>query len=100
MSAPFGFQIVWNGVAVEITYRRHHHRDPDIDHIELHVEEGRIIPVTETGYRSHFLQTSAVDHYGGPEGFVRAWLDHEAQNPAWREREEASRQFSLFGDVL
>lgn len=95
MSAPITSQIVWGGVQVEITYRKRRWKS-DFDHIELHVEEGRIIPVTETGYRSHFLPAGIVDEYGSPEGFVRAWLDHEAGSSDWNKREQTSRQMSLF----
>ncbi|MCB1468128.1 MAG: hypothetical protein KDK08_13520 [Rhizobiaceae bacterium] len=96
MSAPFAIQITWEGISIEITYHERYSRDPAFDHIELRVEENRIIPVTETGYRSHFLPSEVVHQYGGPEGYVRAWLDHEAQSPDWKKREEASRQMSLF----
>ena len=95
MSAPITCQINCRGVAIRIDYRENRWNS-DFDHIELHAEKGRIIPVTETGYRSHFLQTGIVDEYGGPEEFVCAWLDHEAQNPDWKKREEAARQMSLF----
>lgn len=95
MSAPITSQIVWDGVQVAITYRQRRWKS-DFDHIELHVEEGRIIPVTETGYRSHFLPAGIVEEYGGPEDFVRAWLDHEAASSDWKKREQAARQMSLF----
>ncbi|AVO37571.1 hypothetical protein [Pukyongiella litopenaei] len=95
MSAPITSQIVWDGVQVEITFHQRRWKS-DFDHIELHVEEGRIIPVTETGYRSHFLSAGIVEEYGGPEDFVRAWLDHETASSDWKKREEAARQMSLF----
>ena len=95
MSAPITSQIVWHGVSVEITYRKRRWKS-DFDHIELQVKDGRIIPVTETGYRSHFLPAGIVEEHGGPESYVLAWLDHEAENPDWKKRESASRQMSLF----
>jgi hypothetical protein len=95
MSAPITSQIVWEGIVVEITYHKSRWNS-DFDHIELRVEEGRITPVTETGYRSHFLPAGIVDEHGGHEGFVRTWLDHEADNPDWKKREDASRQLSMF----
>lgn len=95
MSAPITSQIDWHGTTIRIDYRKRRWNS-DFDHVELHVEEGRIIPVTETGYRSHFLPAGIVDEYGGPAEFVSAWLDHEAQNPDWKKREEAARQMSLF----
>lgn len=97
MSAPITSQIVWRDISIEMTFHKHRWKS-DFDHIELRVEEGRIIPVTETGYRSHFLPAGIVNEYGGHEGFVRAWLDHEAENSDWKKHEEAARQFSLFGD--
>lgn len=96
MSAPVIIKIVWDGIAVEVSYRENYHRDIGLAHIELRVEKGRIIPITETGYRSHFLHTCVVDEYGGPEAYVRAWLDNEAQSPEWNKRKDAARQMSFF----
>lgn len=42
------------------------------------------IPITETGYRSHFLPDGNVEEHGGPEAYVLAWLDHEADSAAWK----------------
>lgn len=95
MSAPITSRVVWRSIMVEITYRTRRWKS-DFDHIELRSEEGGIIPVTETGYRSHFLPAGIVQENGGPESYVLAWLDHEAENPDWKKREEASRQMSLF----
>lgn len=53
------------------------------DHIELRTE-GRIpLPVTETGYRSHFMAKSTVADHGGAVAFAVAWLDHEAARTGW-----------------
>lgn len=97
MSAPITSQIVWRDVSIEITFHKRRWKS-DFDHMELRVEQGRIIPVTKTGYRSHFLPAGIVDEHGGPDGFVKAWLNHEAENSGWKKSEEAARQFSLFGD--
>jgi len=86
---PFISQIVWEGLQIDITYRKRRWNS-EFDHIELRVEEGRIIPVTETGYRSHFLPAGIVDEYGGHEGFVSALLDHEAESADWKKREAAA----------
>lgn len=95
MSAPVEIHIVWDGTHLTITYRKQRFHK-DFDHIELHVDEGFILPVTKTGYRSHFLPAATVEEFGGPEGYVRAWLDHEAQSPDWKRRKDAARQMSLF----
>ena len=95
MSAPQAFAIVWDGTPVDITYRQRRWKS-DFDHIELRVPDGHILPVTETGYRSHFLLSGIAKEYGGVPAFVSAWLDHEAKSPEWKARKDASRQMSLF----
>ena len=81
--------ITWRGVEIEITY------NPDkfgmVDHIELRTENKVPLPVTETGYRSHFINRGAVAHHGGAVAFVTAWLDHEAERLEW-----SNDQLSLF----
>jgi hypothetical protein len=47
------------------------------------------LPITETGYRSHFIAASAV-------AYVDVWLSAESEPPAWREREQAARLLALF----
>ena len=64
--------------------------------LERRLDEGFILPVTETGYRSHFLPAATVEEFGGPESYVSAWLDHEAKSPDWKKRKDAARQMSLF----
>ena len=54
------------------------------------------LPVTETGYRSHFVDSGVVESFGGPAAFVQAWLDQEALTDEWRLLESASRQMALF----
>ncbi|KPQ05927.1 MAG: hypothetical protein HLUCCA12_13155 [Rhodobacteraceae bacterium HLUCCA12] len=81
--------IVWRAVQIEITYT------PDkfavVDHIELRTEDRAPLPVTETGYRSHFMGKGTVAHHGGAVAFVTTWLDHEAERTGWR-----GAQLSLF----
>jgi len=81
--------IAWRGVEIEITFT------PDafgmVDHIELRTANKEPLPVTETGYRSHFMSRGAVAHHGGAVAFVTAWLDHEAERIGWN-----NDQLSLF----
>lgn len=95
MSAPITSQIVWRDISVEITFHKRRWNS-DFDHLEVTAMNDAQIPVTETGYRSHFLPDGIVSDHGGPEAYVLAWLDHEADSEAWKKREEASRQMSLF----
>lgn len=81
--------IIWRGIALAITF------SPEkfgmVDHIELHTENKVALPVTETGYRSHFMATGTVAAHGGAIAFVTAWLDHEAARIGW-----SGAQLSLF----
>lgn len=81
--------ITWRGVQIEITFT------PEafgvVDHIELRAAAKAPLPVTETGYRSHFMSKGAVQECGGAVAFVTAWLDHEAECMGW-----GAAQLSLF----
>lgn len=94
MSAPFTTMLIWNGIKIMVTHTPNY--CGEIDHIELHVENRERIPVTDTGYRSHFCHESVIEPYGSALAFVQAWLDQEATSPEWRACELASRQMSLF----
>ncbi|MDP9592080.1 UNVERIFIED_ORG: hypothetical protein J2W19_004662 [Shinella zoogloeoides] len=54
------------------------------------------LPVTETGYLSHFTDPVCVEEAGGPLAYVAAELDATARSKKWRQREETLRQLSLF----
>lgn len=93
--------IVWRGVTIEVRYEEQW-LGTDGPFSTAHLEvvavepERTPLPMTETGYRSHFTPASVIAEAGGPEAFVRAWLDHEAGTRAWKEMEAAARQMTLF----
>ena len=74
------------------------HDGQSMAHLEVEsVKPARApLPITETGYRSHFINRSNVDHMGGPEAYVEAWIDEMSHTHAWRETASASRQLALF----
>lgn len=87
----------WQGVRIEVCYV------PDwlsnfLSHLSIaSVEPAREqLPITETGYLSHFIEHGIVEARGGPAAYVLAWLEKAAEDPIWKEREAAARQFSLF----
>ena len=95
------FDIVWKGITIEVSYdanwlnMKGPHRS---SHIELRVIDPpkAPIPVTETGYRSLFLPCETIENYGGPEKYVRDWIEGSSHSLEWRERKEESKQLSLF----
>ena len=54
------------------------------------------MPVTETGYRSHFVIDDAVSDRDEVRTYVLAWLDEAAHNPDWQRYLEDSKQLKLF----
>lgn len=82
-------KIIWRGIGIEITFTPQ--RFGMANHIELRSDGNAPLPVTETGYRSHFVPVGAVAEYGGMVAFVIGWLDHEAARSGW-----SGAQLSLF----
>lgn len=99
-AAPQSFRATWRGIGLTINWVEEYFALGDGSYAVAHLEilaDGRApLPVTETGYRSHFIQRELVEAEGGPVAYALAWLDHEAAKPAWKQREAALRQLSLF----
>ena len=85
---------IWRDILIAVSYQRDWIGSKDsVAHLEIHVcrPRGAIIPLTDTGYRSHFVSSVYVEAAGGPLAFVKAWLDVEAATPAWKRREDGRR---------
>jgi hypothetical protein len=67
-------------------------------HIEIIVQKpkGAPLPITETGYRSHFLDAHDLEHAGGPVRFFLDWIEREARSKTWAKTEFKWRQGDLF----
>jgi hypothetical protein len=68
------------------------------DHIEVQtVKPAKApLPISETGYRSHFMTGLELINAGGPVAFVTAWLDRDAKGKEWTRRQTARQQGDLF----
>jgi hypothetical protein len=84
-------------VRVRITHSRDYLSMGD-DHIEVEsiAPKKAPLPITETGYRSHFVKPLDLANDGGPVTFVTAWLDREAKGSAWRKAQSQRAQGDLF----
>jgi hypothetical protein len=98
----FTKRIDWNGITLEVSWepewlsrRSAPHR---VGHIQITsiAPERAPLPVSETGYRSLFIDPAVVLEEGGPLTFVRDWLDQEADSPSWRAQQAEARQLALF----
>ena len=67
------------------------------DHLEITVKapKGAPIPITETGYRSHFLPPALIEQAGGVAAFITRWLDSEATTKTWSKTEAKWRQLAF-----
>lgn len=88
----------WQGIEIEATYTPQKWGGV-IAHLEIRSvkPERAPLPITSTGYRSHFHQPGTIEAHGGDVvAQVIAWLDEEAAKPEWRGHIDASRQGELF----
>lgn len=95
--------IKWQGYKIELTCKLNAFNlqqavGINMVHIELRtVKPAKApLPVTESGYRSHFEHAEAVAEYESVTAYVLAWLDHEAQKSSWQVTENEARRYSLF----
>ncbi len=94
---PQTYRLTWQGIDIEAVY--YPLKWGVVAHLEIHSikPECAPLPVTATGYRSHFHQPGTIEALGGDVAAqVIAWLNEEAAKPEWRAHVEANRQGNLF----
>ena len=94
---PQVHRFTWKGIQIEVIYSPV--RWGVIAHLEIRsIQPPRApLPITETGYRSHFHPCGTVEANGGDVmAQVMAWLDEEAVKPEWLAYAAKSRQGELF----
>lgn len=94
-------RIDWRGITLRISYEPNwlnSNSDYHPAHLQIEaVSPARAeLPITETGYRSHFVDPGRIEDAGGPVAYAITWLNAVAAEKWWREREQASRQLALF----
>lgn len=91
------YRFTWRGIEIEAIYTPLQWKT--IAHLEVRSikPERAPLPITETGYRSHFHQPGTIEGLGGDVvAQIIAWLDEEAKSPEWQRIEMQARQLSLF----
>ncbi len=95
-------RIDWRGITLEVSYDpswlRFDAAAMNVAHIQVSaISPARAsLPISETGFKSQFLDPDDIQAHGGPVAFVRSWLDHEAAAPGWIQQELDARQGCLF----
>lgn len=87
------FSLVWAGRQIEVSYQANCLNTGQW-HIELRCNDP--LPVTQTGYRSAFVAADLIADADAIEGYVLDWLNHAAEDPAWKRFIADSRQLTLF----
>jgi hypothetical protein len=87
-------QLHWRGKEIEIGYQPRSFAGSA--HLQIRTKHCQPLPITETGYRSHFTSAADVEHLGGPAAYVEAWLNTMAETKAWKRAERDGVQLTLF----
>lgn len=97
------YEIEWRDPVTDRTVRIRitHSRDylgQGQDHVEVQslVPDKAPLPITETGYCSHFISPLELINDGGPVTFVTAWLDRAARGKDWQRQVTKRAQGDLF----
>jgi len=86
--------IEWDGRTLRLSYSPEYWSD--VAHLEIHSEDGEPLPITETGYRSHFFLTNSPPDMEEIITFVIEWLNEEAKTKQWCTYIAQSQQMELF----
>lgn len=91
------YNLSWEQFDIEVNYcpewSTGHYK---IAHLEIRNINGQALPITETGYRSHFLHPEIIEEEGGAIAYVRKWLELEAKANKWKNQFADMNQFKLF----
>ena len=86
------FSMVWLDIPLTIIY------EPDwlglCAHLQFRAKER--LPISDTGYKSIYLSSEAIEKAGGVKAFAIGLLDEAAQTPHWQRHAAARKQLSLF----
>ena len=96
---PATSKLVWRDVTCRVRHTPNY-LAKGWSHIEITVKvpKGAPIPITDTGYRSHFLDEDILANAGGPVRFFLDWIEREARTKQWAKAEFKWRQLELFAD--
>lgn len=94
-----GYDVIkadWRGIGLTIRYHPTWSEAGGVAHLEIIADDRQILPITETGYKSHFLYPDEMKDFESPVALVIDWLEHEGGTERWKRREAEAKQMSLF----
>lgn len=101
-TAKFNYEvqkITWQNIGIEIRYSSNWSIDDTgygFAHLEIVSDDQQKLPITETGYRSHFLTPEEINARGGAVEYAIAWLSEASKQKDWQVYLESQRQLTLF----
>ena len=97
MSVTTTHKLAWRDVTCQVRHTPNY-ISQGWSHIEIIVltPKGAPIPITNTGYLSHFLNVEHLATAGGPVAFFLDWIEREARTKQWAKAEFKWRQLELF----
>ncbi len=83
----------WRGILIQVTLEKQRF----VDHLQIETLDPirAPLPITETGYLSHFISQGLIEEAGGPAAYVEEWLNRAATGKGWTEIETDIRQYAL-----
>ena len=77
-------KITWDGIEIEVRWSPDYlnfDSETRLGHIAIEtiVPKKHPLPITETGYRSHFIHPDEIAEYGGVLNFVEDWIKAESK---------------------
>jgi hypothetical protein len=86
--------IDWQGLSLSVTFDSDWSGLGYFAHIEVVTVKPDCAPnpISETGYKSHFLPVNEIENAEELRQYVLAWLEHAAKSGRW----QANAQLSLF----
>lgn len=92
------YRFTWQNIEIEVRYNSL--KWNVIAHLEIETikPERTALPITETGYLSHFHEPNSIEKTNGGDivAFVKSWLGEEAKPKEWQDYIERSKQGELF----
>lgn len=97
---PVEFPFTWKGIPILIKYQANYAASVvrimgyQLAHIELYAKEP--LPITESGYRSIFLNHQIIEEIGDVKTYVKTILDENAILKKWKKYAQEKNQLRLF----
>lgn len=87
--------IEWEGRSIQLSYRAQYFEG--FAHLEIRSDDKQPLPMTATGYRSHFFAPDHPLSLEDVKALVFDWLEEKAKSRKWRAYLKATEQPDLFG---